>query len=272
MPNGHEVYPNAPLVLVTAQVTFAYEPRLNGFRARDQFASQIRERLPILADEMTSPGFQIDVEGEQARAKPIDQQHQLRATNEDRTASMVLGAQSITVEASEYVHFDGFADLLREGLTALTDTIGPLYVVRAGLRYIDEIRPPGIAATGDWSGWLSDALIAPIALLPDRQAAGINGVAAYQIADRVNVIVRWGEMQGTTIIAPNAALRLRPHPEGRFFVLDADSFWQPERPEKVDVDELLDRFHVLHEPIGEVFEASLTPKTRSLFRGEIVNA
>ena len=273
MPTEHEVYPHAPLALVTAQVNFAYEPRLNDAATRDEFAGKIRRRLPILAEETIS-GFAINFGGEQAQQAPqqLPQQKQIRATNEQRTVSAVLNNQSITVEATEYVHFEGFAATLRECFTALVETIGSLYVGRAGLRYIDEIRSPGIEATANWAGWLSDALIAPVTLLPKRGLAGINGIAVFSVTEHVNIVVRWGEMQGSTIIAPNAAVRLPPHPAGRFFVLDADAFWQPESPEMVGIEELLDKFNVLHEPVSEVFEASITPRLKSLFRGESVDA
>ena len=270
MPHAHEVYPNAPLALVTAQVLFGFEPRLNDPDTRDQFAERIRGQLPVLSEENFA-GLMIDFASGEG-AQPLPSTKQIRATNEASTVSVVLANQAITVEATEYEHFDGFAAILRESLTALTETIGNPYVTRAGLRYIDEIRPKGVGETPGWSGWVSDALIAPVTLLPDGTAAGINGLVLFRVADQVNIVVRWGEMHGTTVIAPNAAVRRPTPPEGRFFVLDSDAFWQPEAPTMVDADTLLDTFEELHRPISEVFEASLTPNARALFRGETVDA
>ena len=267
MPADHEVYAYAPLALVTAQVSLSYEPGLNDASALDTFAQLVRTHLPVLAKESTpqfavmfSPGEVPTPQVEQARP-------QVRATNEARTVSVTLNSTALTLEATEYVHFDGFAAVLGLCLEALEDTVTTIRVARAGLRYIDEVRPPGLTATDEWRGWVNDALLSPLGLLPDCMPVGVNGVVGFQVGEQSNIVFRWGEQQGSTVISPFAAVRRPTPPEGRFMVLDADAFWQPTPPQVVTTSELLDRFAMLHAPLSDVFEASLTDQARGLFRG-----
>lgn len=267
MPSRHEVYPLAPLALVTAQVTFAYEPVLNDPAARDKFAQQLRGRLPVLSEETVntvtmSPGVQ---------PPQVAAHQQIRATNREQTISVVLNNSSFTIEATEYEHFPAFQAVLSECFASLAQVVETLFVTRAGLRYIDEIRPPGVAATNEWAGWVADALIAPLLLLSGTVASGVTGSAAFQIADQTGMLFRWGEVEGTTVVAATAAVKRPTPPQGRFFVLDADAFWQPSAPELLDVEALTARFGTLHDPVSEIFEASLTPNAQALFRGEEID-
>jgi uncharacterized protein (TIGR04255 family) len=268
VPSRHEVYPFAPLALVTAQVTFAYEPVLNDPAARDAFAQQLRERFPVLREETVNtvtmaPG---------AQPAQIAAHQQIRASNQQQTISVVLNNSSFTIEATEYEHFPTFQEVLHECFASLAQVVATVFVTRAGLRYIDEIRPPGIAATNEWTGWVADALIAPLALLSGAvTASGVTGSAAFQIAEDTGMLFRWGEVEGTTVVAAAAAVKRPTPPQGRFFVLDADAFWQPSAPEPLDVETLTARFATLHEPVSEIFEASLTPHAQALFRGEKID-
>jgi uncharacterized protein (TIGR04255 family) len=264
----HEIYPHAPLALVTAQVTFAYEPTLNSADARDQFAQRLRDRFPVLNEETVNtvtmtPGVQ---------PAHVAAHQQIRATNRQQTISVVLNNSSFTIEATEYEHFEGFQEILRDCFASLSQVVETLYVTRAGLRYIDEVRPPGIATTNDWSGWVANSLIAPLSLLPGTTAFGATGSIAFQIADQTGLLFRWGEVDGTTVVAASAAIKRSNPPSGRFFVLDADAFWQPDAPEPLDVGVLTETFGVLHNPVSEIFEASLTANAQALFRGEEIHA
>jgi uncharacterized protein (TIGR04255 family) len=268
VPADHEVYAYAPLALVTAQVSLSYEPGLNDAAALDTFAQHIRTHLPVLAKESTAQFAVMFGPGEVPPPQIEHSQPQVRATNEARTVSVTLNQTALTVEATEYVHFDGFAAVLGQCLEALEATVTTIRVTRAGLRYVDEVRPPGLAATGQWRGWVDDALLAPLGLLPECTPVGVNGVVGFQVGEQSNIVFRWGEQQGSTVISPFAAVRRPTPPEGRFMVLDADAFWQPTPPQIVTTSQLLDRFTVLHAPLSGVFEASLTDQARGLFRGE----
>lgn len=255
MPDEHEVYANAPLVLVTAQLSYAHEPRLNTADVRDVFAEEVRGVLPVLDVET------IERDGDESIK-------QLRATNENRTISAAVSTQSLTVEATEYTHFDAFAALLTACFTGLERAVGSVYVERVGIRYVDEVRPPEIESTRDWEEWISPDLVAPARLLPEMPTAGLRGITVYGVGDRTVMVFQWGEVIGHSVVAPSTVVRKRVPDTGRFFVLDADAFWSPESPISVPPTKLVDRFGELHAPVSAVFRASLTEKAKSLFRGD----
>lgn len=253
MPEEHEVYPNAPLVLVTAQVRFAHEPRLNSGEVRDVFAELVRGSLPVLDIET------VEHDGDTVK--------QLRATNEKRTVSAAVSTQSLTIEATEYTHFGDFAQLLTTCFTGLERAVGSVYVERAGLRYVDEVRPPNVESTRDWEQWICPDLVTPARFLPEMPAVGLRGVTVYGVGDRTVMVFQWGEVIGRSVVAPSTVVRKSASPDGRFFVLDADTFWVPESPIAARPTELVERFHELHTPASAVFRTSLTKAAESLFRG-----
>jgi uncharacterized protein (TIGR04255 family) len=254
MPDEHEVYPNAPLVLVTAELSYAHEPRLNTAEVRDVFAEEVRGTLPVLDVETVEPDGG-------------DGTKRLRATNEERTVSAVVSAQALTVEATEYTHFDAFAKLLTVCFAGLERAVDAVYVERVGLRYIDEVRPPDIELTRDWAKWIAPKLVASAALLPGRPVVGLRGLAVYGVAERTAMVFQWGEWVGGSVVAPSSVVRKCVPDSGRFFVLDADAFWSPESPIATRPSELVSRFEDLHAPVSEVFQVSLTDSAKSLFRG-----
>lgn len=254
MPVENEVYANAPLVLVTAQLRYAHEPRLNSAEVRDVVAEGLRAALPVLDVEA--------VEGEGGETT-----RQLRATNEERSITVVVNSQALTVDATEYTHFDAFTELLAVCFDALETAIGKVYVERAGLRYIDEVRPPDITTTEEWGEWIAPQLVASTSLLPGRSPEGLRGYTLYEVGDRAFMAFQWGAVVGRSVVV-RSEVRSTPSEPGRFFVLDADAFWVPESPSPMAPTGVLEAFGKLHEPVSEVFQASLTDRARSMFRGD----
>lgn len=252
MPAEKEVYAKAPLVLVTAQLSYAHEPRLNTSEVRDAVAEGLRAALPVL-----------DIESVEGDGGEITRQ--LRATNEARSITVVVNSQSLTVDATEYTHFEAFSAQLGVCFKALESAVGKVYVERAGLRYIDEVRPPNITATEEWGQWIAPALVASTQLLTDRRPEGTRGYMVYEVADRTFMVFRWGAIVGHSVLAPSELRSKLPEP-GRFFVLDADAFWVPESPSPVAPTDMLEGFGKLHDPVSDIFQASLTDRARSMFR------
>ncbi|CCQ16881.1 putative uncharacterized protein [Rhodococcus sp. AW25M09] len=254
MPVEHEVYAKAPLVLVTAQLRYAHEPKLNVPEVRDVAAEVLRRVLPVL-----------DVESVEDEAGEITRQ--LRATNEQRSITVVISSQALTIDATEYTHFVSFSDLLGVCLKALEKAVGNLYVERAGLRYIDEVRPPGITLTHEWDRWIAPQLVSAANLVPSRTPERLLGSTAYEVAARVFLVFQWGQVVGHSVVAPSE-VRTTPAEPGKFFVLDADAFWVPESPVATAPTGILEKFKELHGPVSEIFQASLTEQARSMFRGD----
>jgi uncharacterized protein (TIGR04255 family) len=110
-------------------------------------------------------------------------------------------------------------------------------------------------------------LLAGFDLLPKYEVGGITAQVAFTTGDDNHTLIRWGEAQGTSVLAPNFPLRRTIPKSGRFFVLDIDSAWQPENPVPFNVEALTERLGSLHEPTSDAFFAAVTEKARNFFRG-----
>ena len=103
----------------------------------------------------------------------------------------------------------------------------PNGVLRIGLRYIDEIRVPGIdSAPGDWRGYIDEHLLAatdpafiPASLRPSEWL----GLVQYQTAPDSMLTLRYGPQSGYAVDSEGPTRRRDPHPRGR------SSCWTPTR-------------------------------------------
>lgn len=261
MYEGREVYAHAPLVFVTAEVRLGYEPGANDRRVHDAFAAAVRPDLPLLSMEQVT-NWTAQLGGGQTQ----ESMPQLRATNAERTVSVTLSANALSVAVVRYDHFDNFRKLLSGALDALVSVLPQTRCTRVGLRYLDEIRVPGVSSSRDWAGWLNVGLLAPLSLLPDLPAEGLSGQLLFHL-EQGRTLFRWGDVEGSTVLNQQSPLQVQQPPVSRFFVLDMDSFWEPETPAVLDKEDTLDKFDHLHEPSGRIFQASITERTRELFRG-----
>jgi uncharacterized protein (TIGR04255 family) len=264
MYEGREVFAQPPLALVTAEIRLSYEPRLNDTATRDTVAQAVREHLPILDSEQV-----VSLSVQSASGQVAEETlPQLRALNPEKTATLTLNANALTVQVVEYEHFGSFLELVTVCLQALAPSVPGALVRRVGLRYINEVRiPGGVTDTREWSKWLSSDLLAAFALLPDQPVGGLNGSVLFHVDRERNILFRWGEAVGRSILVPTIPLRRPELTEGRFFLLDTDSFWEPGSPQSLDVPRLADELGRLHVPIGKLFLASLTEDVKALFRG-----
>ncbi len=133
---GREVYPNAPLEFVAAEVRFPYTPRL---RQEDQIqlvADQLNDLVPIFRPEQVQT-FTLTTEGSHAESDIL-----FRLLDKTSTTSVAFQATRIVIETTNYPQFEQFSELVKRSLTALASVHKIAGVERVGLRYIDEIRVP----------------------------------------------------------------------------------------------------------------------------------
>lgn len=250
-----EVFPHAPLVLVTTEVRLSYEPMVP--KVFDDFAVALRDRFPhIETRQMLNP----------EAGSPIPQ---LFVRSEENTKAITLSARSLTVETTAYEHFGGFRDTVRVALEALKRLVPDVRYTRIGLRYLDEVRVPGVRTTLDWDGWIAPSLLAPATLSPGMTPVGLTGQMLLR-TDPTSTMFRWGEVEGISVLVEPFPLRVaRSTEESRFFVLDIDSFQESSAGARLDVDELMDVYGELHRPTGDLFLASVTEQAKELFRGNL---
>jgi len=260
-----EVFPNAPLALVAAEVRFAYEPRIKEEDIRDSFAKAVRSHLPILTNE-----FIQDLNNPQNQPTSEEPRlPQIRAMNQTSTISVSLNPNAILFEAVEYKRFEDLMSLIKVGLQALDKLLPELFINRIGLRYVDELRMPNLTnETRDWSQWVHDDLLAPLSALPNSRGAATSGATVYEIEDSRTVVFRWGSLFGPTLLSSDMALRRAPHEPGHIFILDIDAFNQLKEQIPFDGEWIIQQFEQLHIPTGTIFNWATSENAKKFFRGE----
>jgi uncharacterized protein (TIGR04255 family) len=271
-----EVYPNAQLQLVAAEVRYPFSPRLGSDDALSFFVESLGDVLPIAEPihEQTiilAPEAQPDVKGRSA----------FRLASRDRTTAATLTANRVALETTDYQRYGEFRRLLLKLLEALDRFSKPAGVERMGLRYIDEIRVPGVESVDarGWERYVDRALVAPTELaagaLPGMRPRTWNGVLQFETIDeQATLVLRYGALEGH-VVDPSGPLRLKRRPgQGTFFLFDIDSFWNAEEViADFDVKSLMTKSDQLHRPISSVFERCITDRLRDeVLRKETLGA
>ncbi len=194
----------------------------------------------------------------------------LRMLDRGRTLSVVVGAERVAVESTGYRCFEEFREFLGSVLAAL-----PLEQIagfgRIGLRYINEIRVPGVTTAREWEPFVAPALLAGAQLpLAELTAQSASAEIEYVGRDGMRLTMRYGSNSGRVVNA-GGPMRTRTHESGPLFFIDLDSYW--ETPPDSDLPEfsseaILAQTTRLRAPIHELFEGSITGRARDIFRKE----
>ena len=243
-----EVYPNAPLALVAAEVRFP-DGATSPLSAAVHRA--IRDRLGsgwvIEGDKQQTMEFAFSSEG--IGAPNVRHENISRITVRDRTQIVTVRPDSLTIEATRYEDYQAFRELLLDAFSAVEDVLQPDGVSRLGLRYIDEIFIPG-ATEPNWADWVHGSLLPPST--DGLHVATWTGAVQYDNGPNRHLVLRYGP-SGQPVVAPKGPLRrLRPH-AGPIFFLDFDSYWQPDDIPPFSADTLGIACDELRAPINTLF-------------------
>lgn len=254
-------YANDSLRWVAAEVRY---PSLDDLTTEVQ--AQVRQALhddfPVQEQQ---PQVSLSV-GIGAPASPARQVILHRFLRRDRLMSVTLSSEAVTLETTEYHGWTAFRDLFLKVLRSLEAARKPDGVLRAGLRYIDEVRlpQPPESVTG-WKGWISDHLLEPFSL--DPSASPSNGTVILQYGDApgyVTVFRAAPFAKGRTVQEQGPLRMPFTTPDGPYFLLDTDASWaDPNRqiPE-FSISSLETILETLHKPCRQLFEASITGELR----------
>ena len=260
-------FPNPPLVLTVLEIRY---PELSeGFSdsARRQMDEAVRDRLPLL-ESVVEEQVNVSVGGPAPALPSFRRRAFPRFSTRDRTTALLVKPDALVIETTAYEGWaESFQPLVAEVVRAMERISQPNGVLRIGLRYIDEIRVPGIdSAPGDWRGYIDEHLLAaadtafiPASLRPSEWL----GLVQYQTAPDSMLTVRYGPQSGYAVDPEGPTRRRDPHPPGPFFLLDSDSYWHDETevPE-FDADWICERCDLLHQPVSEFFQIVVTDKLR----------
>lgn len=262
-----EVYANAPLALVAAEMRFSYAPRLRDENTRDQIQEALEDVLPIRRQPAS---FVIQV-GSPGLEPPPDPGMLL--LDRASTTSATITTQAVSIETTDYSEYDKFRGMASRVLSAVGTLAKVPAVERLGLRYVDEVRVPDkITDAKQWSKWVNNKLVQPLDVF-DGSTPGYQGVALIERGQDRYVEARWAALDAASTIGSDPLRRAVP-PPGPFFLLDFDSYWSASEPidaREFELNSTLALLDDLHDPIGSTFQNSLTIKARRLFRGESID-
>ena len=254
------VFPNAPLALVVVEVRF---PPVSESALPMPVYRRIRDRLGggWVIHNATTQTFEAGVDASGPRATLRSDQYS-RITSRDRTQIVTAKPESFTVEVVNYRCFPDFRDLFVLAARSVENVLRPDGIVRVGLRYINEVCVPG--QPPQWDEWLDSSLMAP-ELPPDLALTEWTGVAHYQIAAEQFLVLRYGPSTGP-VVSPEGPLRRSRVPEGPIFLLDFDSFWQPDTIPEFTGDRIGEVADELHSPLRGLFDSLCKPGLLEVFR------
>ncbi len=245
-----EIYPNAPLKLVTFE--FRFIPTELPASTIDNFVGALRERYPI-----RGPALQPLVLGPSG---PVVSAAGTRVFDGDRRESVTLDGQRLTFETARYRRFEQ----LRQSVAQILDVLEALDLVvvpvRLGLRYIDEIDEELLPEPRDWTRYIAPALASPLKHF-DPAPLEHQSAALFDNSGGQNVVLRYGLMRQPAV-DPTGPLVIDAPPRGPYYLIDIDSAWQGQADGAPLARWLLAKLDDLHAPIRHLFETAITDELR----------
>lgn len=260
-------FTNPPLALTILEIRY---PELSeGIQKRQhlELRESIRDDLP-LQENFTEDNVEFAV-GPGGGSSSRQRTTYPRFTTRDRTTAMLAREAALVIETSTYAGWEQhFRPLIMRLLTAFNRSFTPDGVTRIGLRYIDEIRIPGIdESPGEWTDYVAENLLAAadVEFVPETLTPTTwQGVVQYGTESGSRMTVRYGPREGYAVNPKGTTRRLDPPPPGLFFLLDIDSFWEgTDLVPPFEVDWILNTCDSIHKPTREFFRAATTDKLRT---------
>lgn len=253
-----EIYPSTPLALVAAEIRHPAASPLS-----DSARSQLKARLaPIFP--LAKPVQRMTVTPTQAAVST-----DARFMSRDRTSSVTFRDDVIVVETTKYERRRVLREKLREAVLARQEAAPVDGVERLGIRYVNEVRVPGLESSREWADWIAPALTGPLALATDGglETQAWQGVSVLGDAQS-GVVVRHGVFDGYAVNPVGDLQRAAP-PPSPFFLIDLDCYWVPsgETP-PLEWDLIDSHFDQASLAAHDLFEQLITDKLREVLRHE----
>lgn len=268
---NREVFPNAPLALVAAEIRFTDAARLRQQRTKDEVTIALEDRFPF-AEPLQRGELTLNLNLSPGGAQPqIQERLGVVLKNASSTETLTIMSESLTYETTAYTHFEGLLEAVTSACDALAAAQVRPAVQRVGLRYIDEVRvPEPIDDVRQWSRWIDDRLIAQLSLGPDGfPATTMQSVTTYDLGGGKGLNFRCAALHQGPIVVPQF-LKRPPIESGPFFVLDFDGFQDFTGQDAIPLSShvVAETLTTVHVPCGTAFQRSITDQARALFRGD----
>ncbi|MFE7198176.1 TIGR04255 family protein [Microbacterium oxydans] len=259
-------YPNAPIALALVEIRGPESPPLT----RAEILSlkrAVQSALPLFATERAND-FAMEIGPAGVRQVGSGEHELVKFLTRSRRTSVTFTPTSTIIETTDYKGWSDFKKYVALSLSARQDIAPMDGLVRLGIRVIDEIRVPE-ESRGDWSSWLTPALLAPTVETAGRRLQLKQQQAVVQYAGHGSgetITVRYGAMDGPAAVA-SAPNLIRPNlpGSGPFFLIDTDAAWEitdREEMSPINPSEITTLADKLHAPMKEIFEGFITDRLR----------
>lgn len=258
--NEQEVYPNAPVVVVTVEIRHTETPVLTQ-PERKLVKQALSQWTPI---QRSSKQFAVTIMPAAPGVGDQSVEEFPKYFSRDSMLAISFRKESVVIEATRYDGWRAFREVIEAAAGARVKIGVPDAVERVGIRYLNEIRPIETAPV-DWSQWVNANILGPVEL---SDAVGLKakqwqGLAVYGPSDGRSLVMRYAPGDGQAVETSQELVRGKFTP-GPFMWIDIDSFWLHEAtlPE-FDTGPLMAKCDELHTPLRALFEKLITPKLRN---------
>jgi uncharacterized protein (TIGR04255 family) len=265
---NREVFANAPLALVAAEIRFTDAARLRQQQTKDEVTIALEQRFPF-AQQLQESQITLNMALGSAPSQ-VQERVGVVLSNAKSTETLTILSGSLIYETTAYAHFDA----LLEAVTAACDALEAAQVrpalQRIGLRYVDEVRvPEPVTDVRQWAKWIDGNLTSQLTVGPEGSpATAMQSASTYDLGDGKGLNIRSAALNQGSVVVPQ--FLKRPTIEsGPFFVLDFDGFHDFSGLEAVPLTSQVVReaLSSVHVPCGSAFQRSITDEARALFRG-----
>lgn len=257
---SREVYPNAPVVLVTLEVRHPTADKLTHAGIQNKIKRRLGENFPILRLTKVT-----NVEAVVGTAPTVTVEEFPRYFSRDNTCAISFKSGAVVIETTKYQGWEDFRNIALLALEVRQEFSPVDGVERIGLRYIDELRVPDVdGSVESWAPWVDATLLGPAAIAGRAKLIPFQwqGATVYETGQGRSVVLRHGAREGYAVDPGGELKRSTPTP-GPFFWLDIDSFWSSgnETP-ALDPKAVVEICDELHTPVRSLFETLITDRMR----------
>ena len=256
---------NPPVYFTLAQVRFNPILKLADYLPEIQEGFR-REGYP---DFETQHGvaIQLHLQDNNAAVQALPQHiHQERYLigNAERTHSFILDRESLTIQSTNYGHFEHFSQIFIAGLLLVHKVVELAYTERVGLRFLDRVMPREGETVDQY---LADHIQGLKSKLGGQSvysyAEAMNEVDGIKLVSRV--AIQHGPLAFPPDIQPGQLAVVKKFLSyiGPSATLDNDGFI--ERRESFSERNLCAHLEAIHKVIGVAFRVTVTPHAFSVW-------
>jgi len=177
-----------------------------------------------------------------------------RLQSRDRAWAVSIMPEFFSIETSNYQHWDDFKSRVHDLTEAVAKHIEPTLENRLGLRYVNRIVQPEVAAPSEWRRWLDLSLL----------GLAVSTVFSEHINSSQQVIELAADVD-VRVGLRHGFFRDLENDRKWTYVLDYDCFrTRGQEFSALDIDDGLEQLHTL---ILTCFQASITEEMYDYFRG-----